>query len=135
MRYRRKTCLANDTVAIQSPGQDSHTTSVQKSFKLRFEAPSARPVTLLAVKIVLLLFSLVVFFFSPVLQVGDSHYSLLLSEALYQYRSPFLDRYTFPGPIADESNPVRNLASKLPHTRQLGRVNGHVLYLYPHGSS
>jgi hypothetical protein len=82
-------------------------------------------------QIALALFSFCVFLFSPVLGISDSKYSMLTADSLVRFHTADLSGYSIPyltpnQPPFDWSNP---------HTFQLGRVNGKVLYWFPHGSS
>ncbi|HEY9157626.1 MAG TPA: hypothetical protein VIO10_06750 [Candidatus Binatus sp.] len=85
----------------------------------------------------ILAIAFLVFWLSPVLQSGDSQYSMLLSENLIRYHSTFLDRYVFPGPVETPKNgaPPDKLNAVDGETYQIGRINGHVVYLFPNGSS
>jgi len=90
----------------------------------------------LAIGISLFVITFAVFWISPVLNVGDSHYSMLLSESILSRHSVFLNEYSFPRDVAittRDAPPVRGPA--LGYSYQLGIVHGHVMYVYPHGSS
>ena len=76
-------------------------------------------------------FLLVVFLISPVAQVTDSSFSLLVSQCLYETRSFDLGSYRLPLP---EGQP-KELRSLYPLPRQLVKVHGRVRYAYPLGSS
>ena len=98
---------------------------------------AAGPPSVVVAELTLLLITFLVFFLSPVLQVGDSRYSMLLSENIIRYHSTHLNRYTFPGPVEelDRSVPPTNADARNTRTYQLGRVKGNVVYLFPNGSS
>jgi hypothetical protein len=72
-----------------------------------------------------------IFLTSPVRQLADSQYSMLLSESLLHHRSFELDNYVLPrlGAGAQTGN-VSNRG-----IYQLEQVNGHVYYFFPPGSS
>jgi hypothetical protein len=79
----------------------------------------------------------VVFMLSPVWVLGDSNYSMLLSENLIRHRSSFLNAYEFPEPIQQAErceSPSSALRSAF-LTYQLDRVGGNVVYCYPNGTS
>jgi len=79
----------------------------------------------------------VVFMLSKVWVLGDSNYSMLLSENIIRNHSTYLNGYEFPGPIqeaercAAPSGPLH--AAFL--TYQLDRVRGNIVYCYPNGTS
>jgi hypothetical protein len=79
----------------------------------------------------------VVFMSSKVWVLGDSNYSMLLSENIIRQHSTFLNGYEFPGPIQEAgrcSSPSAPLQSAF-LTYQLDRVHGNVVYCYPNGTS
>jgi hypothetical protein len=78
----------------------------------------------------LFLFCAAAYYFSPVHEVTDSHYSMLLSEHLWRFGSFELDRY-FEHP--ERHWPKR--ASKSEFSYHVYRHNGHIYYFYPPGSS
>ena len=68
-----------------------------------------------------------VFWVSPVVQVTDSKFALLLSHSLWQQRTFTFDQYQFPhSDIGVHATGV---------LYQLHEVNGHVYYILPQGSS
>jgi len=79
----------------------------------------------------------IVFIMSPVWVLGDSNYSMLLSENIIRSHSSYLNAYDFPGTVqqggrcVSPSTPLR--AAFL--TYQLDRVRGNVVYCYPNGTS
>src|SRR5262245_48478551 len=75
--------------------------------------------------------TLLIFLLSPVHQLADSKYSMLLSQSLLQYQSFTLDNYAIPGL---PRKPAREFISKHDFY-QLELINGHIYYLYPPGSS
>ena len=79
----------------------------------------------------------VVFALSPVWVLSDSNYSMLLSESIIHNHSTHLNSYRFPAPIREDARCV-SPPPPVPleeQTFQLDRVNGDVLYCYPHGTS
>jgi hypothetical protein len=78
-----------------------------------------------------------VFMLSPVWVLADSNYSMLLSESIIRNHSAHLNAYRFPAPIREDARCVPPLPP-IPlefQTFQLARVNGNVVYCYPHGTS
>ncbi len=76
----------------------------------------------------------VIFSASPVTVLLDSQFARLTTESLLKNHTPSLNRFEIPG-LDPAALPAR---SGLPHPRefyQLVRVQGRVLYAYPHGSS
>lgn len=73
----------------------------------------------------------VIFFFSPVLYMPDSMYSMLTAESLLHNGTPDLSSYTIPRYDADL--PFNTISGK--HAYQLQRTNGRLLYGFPHGTS
>lgn len=73
-----------------------------------------------------------VFLVSPVHQVNDSHYSMLLSESLLKHRSFALDRY-FTSQETMAEYPGYDAARGFPLHIELAR--GHLYYQFPPGSS
>ena len=79
----------------------------------------------------------VVFMLSPVWVLGDSNYSMLLSENIIRKHSTYLNAYEFPEPIQQAQrcvSPSARLRSAF-LTYQLDRVRGNVVYCYPNGTS
>jgi hypothetical protein len=75
--------------------------------------------------------ALAVFWFSPVRQVTDSKYSMLLSQSLLYYRSFALDNYAVPRlPPTQREDYVMD-----GDIYQLELVGNHVYYFFPPGSS
>ena len=70
------------------------------------------------------------FWFSPVHQISDSDFSLLLSQSLIEHGTFKLDRY-FPDPPAPIAHPDYVEIVKY----QLELVNGHTYYFFPPGTS
>lgn len=91
----------------------------------------------LAIGLFLFMVTFAVFWISPILNVADSQYSMLLSESILTHHTVFLDGYSFPSDVAITTRdaPPMTPALALGYSYQLGIVHGHVLYLYPHGSS
>jgi hypothetical protein len=74
---------------------------------------------------------LMIFFFSPVHQLTDSNYSMLLSQSLLHYRSFTLDNYIIRGlPPKQQTGFVSNGG-----IYQLQVRDGHIYYYFPPGSS
>jgi len=71
----------------------------------------------------------VLFLRSPVHQMGDSRYALLMSDSLLRYRTPALDHYRLPDEAATPTP-----AGPVGHY-QLESARGHTYYYFPHGSS
>jgi hypothetical protein len=87
-------------------------------------------------KLALLTLSFWVFYLSPVQQVSDSQYSMLLSENLILHHSTHLDAYSFPGIIEQPGEqPIGVPGPNTGRTYQLQRIRGHVMYIFPYGSS
>ena len=76
---------------------------------------------------------LLVFWLSPVTQVTDSHYSLLLSDSLLQHRTFTLDHYGIPR--HEPQSGVRDDYIANGPMWQLEIVNNHLYYYFPPGSS
>lgn len=72
-----------------------------------------------------------IFWFSPVHQVTDSNYSLLLSDSLITYRTFTLDQYAIPR----HSPMAQDFAFKNGEMYQLEWVRGRLFYFFPPGSS
>jgi hypothetical protein len=78
-----------------------------------------------------------VFMLSPVWDLSDARYSMLLSENIIRNHSVYLNAYQFPEPIqegkrcASHSVPLQSAFL----TYQLDRVRGNVVYCYPNGTS
>jgi hypothetical protein len=77
--------------------------------------------------------SLLVFWFSPVRQVTDSHYSMLLSESLLRHRSFALDGFNLPRLEPNAS--TRDHYVMNGDIWQLELARGHIYYYFPPGSS
>jgi hypothetical protein len=75
--------------------------------------------------------TLFIFLLSPVQQIADSNYSMLVSESLLHHGSFALDQYTIPG--FNSSLPTQPTADFKPY--QLHLKQGHIHYYYPVGSS
>jgi hypothetical protein len=71
---------------------------------------------------------------SPVTELFDSRYSLLLSESLLTNHTPALNAYSIPELDFNILPPEPNMFGGIKFY-QLIRVNGKVLYYYPHGTS
>jgi hypothetical protein len=79
----------------------------------------------------------IVFMMSPVWVLGDSNYSMLLSENIIRNHSSYLNGHEFPGPVQEAGrcvSPAAPLRSAF-LTYQLDRVGGNVVYCYPNGTS
>ncbi len=78
-----------------------------------------------------------VFLLSPVWWLGDSNYSMLLSESILIDHSTHLNRYQFPAPIQESSRRASPTGpidlSNTPY--QLDRIDGNVAFCYPNGTS
>ena len=94
------------------------------------KAPArARADVIVAVLIFIAMF--LVFWFSPVHQVTDSSYSMLVSQSLWQHRSFTLDEYAIPRNLqVSQDNALKN-----GEIYQLEVVNNHLYYFFPPGSS
>ncbi len=89
-----------------------------------------------AFAVALFLVSLVVFYRSPIVQVGDSHYSMLLSENLLRHRTFILDRYFRPpNPPVKQPNRLGQDWAAYPNDYAVGLDHGHYFYSYPPGTS
>src|SRR5262245_35205765 len=75
--------------------------------------------------------ALVVFLASPVRQLMDSNYSMLLSQSLLDHHSFTLDGYAVPR-YAPKQRRSRVTVGDI---YQLEYANGHIYYLYPPGPS
>ena len=78
-----------------------------------------------------------IFALSPICVLADSNYSMLLSESVIFDHSTHLNAYRFPAPIREDTRCMPPLPP-IPfesQTFQLARVDGNVLYCYPHGTS
>lgn len=73
-----------------------------------------------------------VFLVSPVLQISDAKYSMLMADSLVRYQSPDLSRYSIPHFHRDKKPPFDFSEG---NAYQLGYLNGKTLYWFPHGSS
>ena len=78
-----------------------------------------------------------VFMTSPVWVLADSNYSMFLSESIIRNHSTHLNTYRFPATIREEARcvPPPPPVPLEAQTFQLDRVNGNVVYCYPHGTS
>lgn len=78
-----------------------------------------------------------VFMTSPVWVLADSNYSMLLSESIIRNHSTHLNTYRFPATIREDARcvPPPPPVPLDAQTFQLDRVNGNVVYCYPHGTS
>jgi hypothetical protein len=87
-------------------------------------------------KLVLVTLAFWVFYLSPVQQVSDSQYSMLLSENIIRNHSTHLDAYSFQGVIQAPNPDTIGIAGP-GHwaTYPLARIRGHVMYIFPYGSS
>lgn len=84
----------------------------------------------------LFLSALAVFLASPVHPLGDSRYSILVSQSLIDHRTFSLDHYFLSDSAQtpeEAFRKLRNLRSRLPY--QLKVINNHIYYNYPPGSS
>ncbi len=86
----------------------------------------------------LALFSCTYFLYSisPIIDLCDSTYSMVVSESLLHHHSTHLNDYEFPETIAvlQNSTPPIDDPKKL-QSYQLAKVNGNIVYCYPHGSA
>src|SRR5882724_8839306 len=76
---------------------------------------------------------LLVFWLSPVHQITDSHYSMLLSETLLKHRSFALDHFNLPRLEPNAS--TRDYYVMNGDIWQLELAGGHIYYYFPPGSS
>jgi hypothetical protein len=79
----------------------------------------------------------VIFLSSPIWDLSDARYSMLLSENIIRNHSVYMNAYQFPGPIQEAErcvSPSVPLQSAF-LTYQLNRVRGNVVYCYPNGIS
>src|SRR5215813_8979678 len=76
---------------------------------------------------------LLIFWLSPVHQVTDSHYSMLLSEALLKHHTFALD--TFNLPRLEPNVSTRDYYVMNGDIWQLELAGGHIYYYFPPGSS
>jgi hypothetical protein len=83
--------------------------------------------------LLIFLFTLITFWFSPVHQVTDSHYSMLLSECLLKHRSFALDTYNIPRLEPNAS--TRDYYVMNGDIWQLELARGHIYYYFPPGTS
>jgi len=75
--------------------------------------------------------SLLIFWLSPVTQVTDSNYSMLLSQDLLEHRSFLLDHYDIPRlPPEYHDNTYQN-----GHIHEIELVGDHLYYYFPPGTS
>ena len=84
--------------------------------------------------LILFVATFLVFLYSPVAQVLDSRFSLLLTESLLTYRTPDLKNYWIKD-IDPAHMPSELDTRHLPSAYQLVSLNDKILYYYPHGSS
>jgi hypothetical protein len=83
-----------------------------------------------SIGVLVFLVALAVFWFSPVHQISDSDFSMLLSQNLIEHGSFQLDRYLIPRP-----QPVTQHDHVEIGKYQLELVNDHVYYFFPPGTS
>src|SRR4030095_6938743 len=83
--------------------------------------------------VLVFLVTLTVFWFSPVHQITDSHYSMLLSECLLEQRSFALDHYNIPRLQPNVS--TRDYYVMNGDIWQLELTRGRIYYYFPPGSS
>lgn len=98
---------------------------------------SPQPGAALHLRSVLALFmlSFAIFFLSPVSDVGlDPMFSLVVSESILKHGTPVLDDVAIPRLVPSQLPSHPNLLAWR-RFYQLENKNGHVLYLFPHGSS
>jgi len=89
--------------------------------------------TMLVLQLVLVFaVSLAAFALSPNRQLTDSHYTMLLSEELYRHHDFYLDAYFTP-PLDTAIYPGIPPGDAYPY--MIERVQGHLYYFYPPGSS
>lgn len=81
----------------------------------------------------ILVLTLLLFWFSPVSQVTDSHYSMLLSESLLRHKSFALDHFAVPR-LEPQSGTRDNYVMD-GSIWQLELANAHIYYYFPPGSS
>jgi hypothetical protein len=74
-----------------------------------------------------------IFFYSPVIWISDSIYSMLTAQSIIEYGTPDLSAYTIPK--FRPAIPAGMLAADRDNAYQLGIINGKVLYFYAHGTS
>jgi hypothetical protein len=86
-----------------------------------------------AIAAVIFLVALAVFWLSPVSQISDSRYSLLLSENLIKHRSFALDAYNLPR-LEPQAGVRDNYVANGP-IWQLQLLHDHIYYYFPPGSS
>ena len=100
-----------------------------------FKAPlgSTRPLSDYLTGAGIFITTLFIFWFSPVHQVTDSHYSVLLSEALLKHRSFALDHFNIPRLEPNAS--TRDYYVMNGNIWQLELVGDHIYYYFPSGSS
>lgn len=79
---------------------------------------------------IILVFSCVIFWLSPVRQVSDSDFSMLLSQNLIERHTFMLDEQFSPRPVEVVHKDYIEVGKY-----QLESVNGHVYYFFPPGSS
>ncbi|MBN1270914.1 MAG: carboxypeptidase regulatory-like domain-containing protein [Candidatus Aminicenantes bacterium] len=83
-------------------------------------------------RILFFLFLFAVFYASPVVKLGDSKYTMLLSEHLLLHGSFRLDRYLWPH-VDSRSYPEVPPGEHWP--RHFIRLKEHAYYVYPHGTA
>jgi hypothetical protein len=85
--------------------------------------------------IAIFLLSLGIFFLSPISDVrSDPQYSILVSESILKHRTPALNEIPIPGLVQTQLPSHPDFRVMRPFY-ELVRVNGRVLYAYPHGTS
>ena len=82
----------------------------------------------------LFVITLIVFWLSPVTQVSDSHYSLLLSDSLLRHRSFRLDHYALPR-YEPQAGVRDDYVANGPIWQLEIAKNNHLYYYFPPGSS
>jgi hypothetical protein len=83
----------------------------------------------------LFMFSFAIFFLSPVSDVGvDPMFSLAVSESILKHGTPALDNVAIPRLLRSQLPSHPNLL-EWRRFYQLENRNGHVLYIFPHGTS
>jgi len=100
-----------------------------------FKAPlgSTRPLSDYLTGAAIFITTLLIFWFSPVHQVTDSHYSMLLSEAVLKHRSFALDHFNIPRLQPNAS--TRDYYVMNGNIWQLELVGDRIYYYFPPGSS
>jgi hypothetical protein len=103
-------------------------TSLQRNLGWQIVAANQRDAT---VSISIFGLVLILFLLSPVHQLADSNYSMLLSQSLLQHHSFTLDQYQLP-----RSEPTKQLFHTSVGTAyQLEYIDDHIYYFWPPGTS